>query len=92
MAEWLQTLRLHNRYEVEIKLNSLMYDGTKSWVVISRSIERYFTELALDHNEPIETCRMEVAVIRVNFTFIPNWRTHSDGANKIGLHTRSSTS
>ena len=28
-------------------------DGTKSWVVISRGIERYVTELALDHLEPM---------------------------------------
>ena len=27
-------------------------DGTKSWVVFSRGIERYVTELALDHTEP----------------------------------------
>ena len=70
-----------------------MFDETKSWVVISRSIETCVTELALDHIEPIRVDKhtlgtgRPVAVIRVNFIFIPNWRTHSDGAQKMGLHT-----
>ena len=32
-------------YGVEIKIDSLERDGMESWVVISRGIERYVTEL-----------------------------------------------
>ena len=34
---------------------------------------------------------MAVAVIRVNFIFIKNWHTHSDGAEKVELQTRNPT-
>ena len=43
----------HNRYGVEIEVNSMMNGGTRSWVVIRRCIERFVTELALDHTEPM---------------------------------------
>ena len=43
----------YDLYGVEIKLNSLKEDGTMSWVVISRDIERYVLELALNHVDPM---------------------------------------
>ena len=36
-------------YGAEIKSYSMERDGTESWVVISRGIERYVTECTLDH-------------------------------------------
>lgn len=43
----------YGRYGVEIQINSLANDGTHSWIALSRSVERYVTELALDCAEPI---------------------------------------
>ena len=43
----------YHRYGVEIKNGSMMNDGTESWVVITRGLTRYVTELALDHTEPM---------------------------------------
>ena len=37
-----------DRYGVEIKIDSLANDGSQSWVVISRGVERYVTEIFLD--------------------------------------------
>ena len=39
----------------------MMIDGTKSCVVISRGVERYDTELALDHTKPIRVDGVEAA-------------------------------
>ena len=41
-----------DRYGFEIKIDSMMNDGTQSWVVISRGVEKYVTEGALDHTQP----------------------------------------
>ena len=42
-----------DRYGIEIKIDSVRNDGTQSWVVISRSVDKYVTELALDHTQPM---------------------------------------
>ena len=41
------------RYGIEIKIDSLAGDGSKSWVVISRGVERFVTELSPDCTEPM---------------------------------------
>ena len=86
-------------YGIEVKIDSLKKDGTKSWVVISRSIVRYVTELALDHNEPMrldehcshgETRSVDDAVNRVDFILFHMSRNHSDETKKMGTYTRGS--
>ena len=42
-----------DRYGTEINIGSMMTDGTQSWVVINRDIDKYVTELALAHTKPI---------------------------------------
>ena len=42
-----------NRYGIEIKIDCPTNDGTQSWVVISRDVEKYVTELALGHTQPM---------------------------------------
>ena len=41
-------------YGVEVEMDSLAKDGSQSWVVISRSVERYVTKLYLDCTEPMQ--------------------------------------
>ena len=42
-----------NRYGIEMRIDSLVQDGSQSWVVISRGVERQVTELSLDCTEPV---------------------------------------
>ena len=41
-----------DRCGIEIKIDEMKRDGTQSCVVISRSVEKYVTEHALDHTQP----------------------------------------
>ena len=43
----------YDRHGIEIIIDSQVDDGTQSWVVISREVEWFVTELALDHRDPI---------------------------------------
>ena len=42
-----------NRYGIEMRIESLVQDGSQSWVVISRGVERQVTELSLDCFESV---------------------------------------
>ena len=42
-----------DRHGIEITINSAQKDGTQSWIVISRSIEKYVTELSEENKKPI---------------------------------------
>ena len=42
-----------DRHGIEITINSTQKDGTQSWIVISRSIEKYVTELSEENKKPI---------------------------------------
>ena len=46
------------RYGIETKIDSVMDDETQSCVVISRGVEKYVTELAWDHSEPMHCDEM----------------------------------
>ena len=41
-----------DRRGIEIKIDSMQKDGTQSWMVISRGVGKYVTELAVDHTKP----------------------------------------
>ena len=41
------------RYGIEIKIDSMQNDGTQSWIVISRGITKYVTQLPEENNKPI---------------------------------------
>ena len=45
--------KLFDRYGLENKIGSMQEDGTQSWMVISRGVDKYVTELAVDHTKPI---------------------------------------
>ena len=38
---------------MEIKVDSMQKDGTQSWIVISRSVNKYLTELSKKNKKPI---------------------------------------
>ena len=40
------------RYRIEIRIDSMQNDGTQSWIVISRGIDKYVTELS-EENEKL---------------------------------------
>ena len=42
-----------DRYGIDIRIDSMMSDGTQSLVVISRVVEKCVTELALDLTQPM---------------------------------------
>ena len=63
------------RYEIEVKIDSMQNDGSQSWIVISRGINRYVTdlpeeneklihyeELALGAKKPIATKQQELSI------------------------------
>ena len=45
--------KLFDRYKIEIKIDSGQEDGTQSWMVISRCVDKYVTELAVHQTKPI---------------------------------------
>ena len=74
---------------------------TNSWVVISRGFERYVTELALDHTEPRRVGEHTPSIGRLvawewqssaSTSSGFSWRTHPDGAEKVGFHARNQKS
>ena len=40
------------RYGIEVKIDSMQNDGTLSWIVISRGINKYVTELPEENGKP----------------------------------------
>ena len=41
------------RYGIQVKIDSMPNDGTQSWIVISRGIKKYVTELPEENKKPI---------------------------------------
>ena len=64
------------RYGVEIEIDSMKRDGTKSWVVVSRRIERCVKELALDHTEPTRLDENTLSIGR-----LVAWKSHSSASS-----------
>ena len=46
-------IKIFGRYRIEILIDSMGEDGTQSRVAVTRSVERYATELALNHTKPV---------------------------------------
>ena len=42
-----------DRYGIEIMIDSMKKDGTQSLMVISRGVDKYVTELAVDHTKSV---------------------------------------
>ena len=80
VLETLATLHV-GRNGIEIKTHSMMNDGTEHWVVISRGIERYVTELTLDQHQPMRVDRIAVSIGRF-VTFIP-WKKQSQASSSF---------
>ena len=55
------------RYGIEIKMDSVQKDGTQSWIVISRSINKYVTELPEEIKKPIHCEDVALSTVR----FVP---------------------
>ena len=46
---------------IEVKIDSMQNDGTQSWIVISKGINKYVTELPEENKKPIHIHYEEVA-------------------------------
>ena len=42
-----------DHYGIVLKIDTMNKDGTQSWMVISRSADKYVTEFAVDHTRSI---------------------------------------
>ena len=55
---------------IEIKIQSMQNDGTDSWLVISRNVDKYVTECTIDHVDamlddiPVVTSEKSVALVK----------------------------
>ena len=85
---------VHGMYGVEINIQSMQRDGTESWVVISRGIEKYVVECIIDHVEAMhddsQDLSTEKSAASVEHKGAPLSRTTEDApipmSQKNGVH------
>ena len=86
------------RYGIEDKTDSLARDGSNSWDVINRGVDRYVTELSMEYTGPMYVDTTKLGTV-TSVTFMQYGRmkllifqqkgrwTHSHRSNKLGAYS-----
>ena len=81
------------RYEIEIKVDSMQNDGSQSWIVTSRGIGKYVNELPEDnkksiHYEDVASSAGKLVAIKQQEQFIPYSSSSSSSSTVMPINQR----
>ena len=81
------------RYEIEIKVDSMQNDGSQSWIVTSRGIDKYVNELPEDNKKPVHyedvaSSAGKLVAIKQQEQFIPSSSSSSSSSTMMPINQR----